>query len=92
MSCLSCAIFIKNLDDYRMKSFSTIMTGSVKNIDDNYIYIKSRRSTFIVERKFLKSKLTVADEVQFQTEKKRGPVAVKKFCFYRRYYIAHLLT
>ena len=91
MSCLPCAIFIKNITDYRINSFSTIMSGYVKNIDDNYIYVRSQGSTFLIERESVKSKLTVGTEVQFQTEKKRAPVLVKKYCFYKRYYIAELL-
>tara|TARA_B100000242_G_scaffold294316_1_gene276290 strand:- start:993 stop:1199 length:207 start_codon:yes stop_codon:yes gene_type:complete len=67
------------------------MSGYVKNIDDNYIYVRSQGSTFLIERESVKSKLTVGTEVQFQTEKKRAPVLVKKYCFYKRYYIAQLL-
>lgn len=92
MSCLPCAIFIRNVIDYRLNSFSNIMTGIVINIDDNYIYVKSQQTTFIVEKKNIEQNIIVGREVQFQTVKKRAPILIKKYCFYKRYYIAELLT
>ena len=67
------------------------MSGYVKNIDDNLYLCKISRLAFLIERESVKSKLTVGTEVQFQTEKKRAPVLVKKYCFYKRYCIAQLL-
>lgn len=92
MSCLSCAIFIRNVNNYRINSFANIMTGRVIAIDDTYIYVKSQRTTFIIENEHLGLELIVGSEVQFQTDKKRAPILVKKCCVYKRYYIAHLLT
>ena len=92
MSCLSCAILMRNIIDFRENSFANIMTGRIIDIDNNYIYVKSQRTKFLIEKNSVNLKLTIGSEVQFQTDRMRAPILIKKYCFYKRYYICKILS
>ena len=92
MSCLSCAIFIRNLTDYRMNSFENIMNGIIVDIDDNYVYINSRRKRFLITKESLPFKISTGIEIQFQIDKQQNPILIKKKCFYKRYYVAQFIN
>ncbi len=92
MSCLSCAILMRNIIDFRENSFANIMTGRIIDIDNNYIYVKSQRTKFLIEKNSVNFKLTIGSEVQFQTDRTRAPILIKKYCFYKRYYICKILS
>ena len=46
----------------------------------------------LIEKNSVNLKLTIGSEVQFQTDRTRAPILIKKYCFYKRYYICKILS